>query len=75
MVQAVTCPPEILNRLTRRFEVTGVAHVALYDKLYSRLDVEGYRVLSRPDYRNLLRCSGYTPERYELVATSSGTYQ
>lgn len=70
MVQAVTCPQEILNRLTRRFETSGVAQVALYDKFYSRLDPEGYRVMSRPDYRHLLCCSGYTPERYELVATT-----
>jgi len=70
MIQAVTCPQEILNRLTRQFEVTGLIHVALYDKFYSRLDVEGYRVLSHLDYYNLLRCSGYTPARYELVATS-----
>jgi len=71
MVRPVTCPEEILSRLTRRYKQTKMMQLAVYDSMYeSRDDPASYRVLSRDEYSILQRCTGYDPTRYEVVASS-----
>lgn len=73
MVRPVTCPEEILSRLTRRYKQTRMMQLAVYDSMYeSREDPASYRVLSEDEYSILLRHTGYAFTRYEVVASVGG---
>ena len=69
MVQLRACPPEMLEELKKRHKKNPIQHLVLWDTTYYLNEEGSCEVMDHIKFRNLRRCDGYDPDRYEVLAT------
>ena len=68
MVQLVPCPGDMLDELKRKFDKNPIQHFVLWDTTYALNDEGSCKVMDHRQFRNLRRCDGYDPDRYQTLA-------
>lgn len=69
MVQVRPCPPSMIEKMKKAHEKNPIQHFVLWDTTYYLNEEGSCQVMDHHKFRNLRRCDGFDPDRYEVLAT------
>lgn len=69
MVQVKPCPPSMIEEMKKAYEKNPIQQFVIWDKTYALNEEGSCEVMDYIKFRNLRRCDGYDPDRYEVLST------